>query len=773
MVFAFAFRLLLHRYTEGHRVAFATPVSTRSHPATAEMLGYFLNPLVIATSVDEQQRVGQGVEHFCAELRALLAHASLPFDVLAAALSPHRRADRHPVFQVMFVYQEEGPAPVLGEVALEPITLDLGASKFDLTLFVTEERGALRTAVEFRADRFDAVWMGGLLDHYEALLAHLPEDRERRVNEVPMLGAAEERRVSAWERGPRLDGPEIDLLPPQVLDHARRQPQVPAVACGGVRLSYGDLETAGRAIAAALLASGVTPGDRVGMFVDRSTQMIAGVIGSHLAGAAYVPMDPSYPDARNRDVLADADVAAVVTTSALRRRLPAGPWRAIAVDALEHDAAASADLPGLRPGSLAYILYTSGSTGRPKGVVVTHENLRRSTQARMQFYGTPPKRFLLLPSLAFDSSVAGLFWTLATGGTLVVPTDDEASDVRRLARLVEEHGVTSLLCVPSLYAELLGAGSDRLHGLETVIVAGESCPSRLAEDHFTSLPHVRLFNEYGPTEATVWATVHELTAADASRAGGHRASHSRRPGGGAGPAGAPRAGRYPRVRVDCWADGCRRVLAARRPHRRTLRRGVTGRGRDAAQVSHGGPDGLDRRRQAALPRTRRRADQAAWVPHRARRDRSGPARAPSRRSGGRRGALARHWTGERRRRGANAARGVRRGQGLGGRPGLAAGPRWAVAGLHGAEPARGGARPAEAAQRQGRPPAAAGTAARRGTPERHRRIGTQHPRARADLAVGRAAGAKRPRGDRQLLRARRSLPARRADGGRHRAATSR
>jgi amino acid adenylation domain-containing protein len=517
MVFAFAFRLLLHRYTEGQRVAFATPVSTRSHPATAEMIGYFLNPLVVATSVDEQQRVWQGVEHFCAELKALLAHASLPFDVLAAGLSPHRRTDRHPVFQVMFVYQEVGPSPVLGEVTLEPVTLDLGASKFDLTLFVTEDHGALRAAVEFRADRFDDVWMGGLLGHYEALLEHLPADRERRLNEVPMLDAPEERRVSAWERGARLDGPEIDLLPPQVLDQARRQPQAPAVVCGGARLSYGDLETEGRAIAAALLASGVTPGGRVGIFVDRSTQMIAGVVGSHLAGAAYVPMDPSYPDARNRDVLADADVAAVVTTSALRRRLPAGPWRSIAVDALEHDAARSAELPGLSSGSLAYILYTSGSTGRPKGVVVTHENLRLSTRARTQFYGVPPGRFLLLPSLAFDSSVAGLFWTLATGGTLVVPTGDEAGDVRRLARLVAEQGVTSLLCVPSLYAELLGAGADRLQGLETVIVAGEMCPSRLAEDHFTALPHVRLFNEYGPTEATVWATVHEVTAADASR----------------------------------------------------------------------------------------------------------------------------------------------------------------------------------------------------------------------------------------------------------------
>ena len=620
MVFAFAFRLLLHRYADGQRVAFATPVSTRSHPATAEMIGYFLNPLVIATSVDEQQRVGQGVEHFCAELKALLAHASLPFDVLAAGLSPHRRADRHPVFQVMFVYQEAGPAPVLGGVPLEPITLDLGASKFDLTLFVTEDHGALRTAVEFRADRFDEVWMGGLLGHYEALLEHLPADRERRVSEVPMLDAAEERRVSAWERGPRLDGPEIDLLPPQVLDQARRQPQVPAVACGGARLSYGDLETAARAIAAALLAGGVTPGDRVGMFLDRSTQMIAGVVGSHLAGAAYVPMDPSYPDARNRDVLADADVAAVVTTSALRRRLPAGPWRSIAVDTLEHDAARSADLPGLSPGSLAYILYTSGSTGRPKGVVVTHENLRLSTRARLQCYGTPPGRFLLLPSLAFDSSVAGIFWTLATGGTLVVPTDDEAT--QRAAprapggRTARDQPVVRPVALRRTARRGRRSAArtrdgDRRRG--ELPVAARRGPLHVAAAR-AALQRVR------PHRGHRLGDGPRSDGRGRVAPGGHRASHPRRPGGGAGPARAPRAGRDPGVWVDRRADRCRRLLAARRPHRRTVRRGLARLGRDAAQVSHGRPHGLDRGRQAAVPRTRRRADQAAWVPHRARRD---------------------------------------------------------------------------------------------------------------------------------------------------------
>lgn len=517
MVFAFAFRLLLHRYSGGQRVAFATPASTRSHPATAEMIGYFLNPVVVATQIDEQQGVGHAVRDFSRELMESLAHASLPFQSLVEELDPPRQRDRHPIFQTMFVYQEIGRPPNLGEARLEPVTLDLGASKFDLTLFVSEGESSLEIAVEFRADRFDAIWMERLLGHYEALLEGLAGELERPVAEAPTMGAAEARKLRADARGPELDTTEAAALPQQILDQVHRSPEAAAVSCGETRWSYRELASSARSIARELEATGVKPGDRVGLFIDRSALIIAGLLGSHWAGAAYVPLDPSYPEARNRELLEDAEVAAVLTTSELRDRLPAGAWPVLGVDAVQGDDAPPEALPHVEPDSSAYILYTSGSTGRPKGVVVSHDNLRASNGARLQFYGSPPKRFLLVPSVAFDSSVAGIFWMLATAGTLVIPTDDEARDPRRLAELVREQGVTSLLCVPSLYAQLLRAGGDRLRGLDSAIVAGESCPWRLVEEHFRLLPQVRLFNEYGPTEATVWATVHEFT--DQSGAG--------------------------------------------------------------------------------------------------------------------------------------------------------------------------------------------------------------------------------------------------------------
>ena len=515
--YAFAFRLLLERYLDGRRIGFATPVSTRSHPATARMIGYFSNPVVIATPIDEELPVAVAVGEFGRRLRECLAHAAVPFQTLAEDLSPPRRPDRHPLFQVMFVHQEIDAPPELGNARLEPVALDLGESKFDLTLFVNEGPGSLEIAVEYRVDRFAAVWMERLLGHYETLLAQLPADPGCATAAVRMLDEEERQTLAAAARGAEPDAAGFGLLPARILEQCQVEPRSPAVVCGGVGHSHGELASAGRAIADELLAAGVEPGGRVGLYLDRSVRMIAGILGSHWAGAAYVPLDPAYPQARNRLVLEDADVAAVLTTGDRRAALPAGPWPVIDVARLDSGAEAAAAPAELSPEDVAYILYTSGSTGRPKGVVVTHGNLSASTGARLQVYGEPPKRFLLVPSIAFDSSVAGIFWTLATASTLVMPTDEEARDPRQLARLVARERVSCLLCVPSLYGAMLEAGGDELQGLEAAIVAGESCSSGLVEEHYRRLPRVGLFNEYGPTEATVWATVHEITADDAAR----------------------------------------------------------------------------------------------------------------------------------------------------------------------------------------------------------------------------------------------------------------
>ncbi|MER5741594.1 amino acid adenylation domain-containing protein, partial [Streptomyces sp. NPDC002262] len=240
--------------------------------------------------------------------------------------------------------------------------------------------------------------------------------------------------------------------------------------------------------------------------------MAVAMLGVQRAGGAWLALDPSYPAERLRLMVAEAGCAAVVRGAAqgelLDGALPPGT-PVLEADGL--DLAAEADRAGLdaaHPDDLAYLVFTSGSTGRPKGVAVTHRTLSRSTAARAVFYGPRPPRFLLLSPFAFDSSYAGVFWTLTFGGTLVVPDAEQVKDADLLAGLVDRHALTHTLTVPSFYRALLGRPGGPGRSLRTVVVAGEACPADLVAEHRAVLPDCALVNEYGPSEATVWATGH-------------------------------------------------------------------------------------------------------------------------------------------------------------------------------------------------------------------------------------------------------------------------
>lgn len=337
------------------------------------------------------------------------------------------------------------------------------------------------------------------------------------IEAQPMTAYRDREDVLSLGRGEPLPDAET-AVPVHVLvaGYARTAPARTAICCGEQQVSYTELDAWSRRVADRLAAAGVGRGDRVGLLIEPSAAMVAAVLGIMRRGAAYVPVDRAHPDARVAAILSDAQVTAVIAGAADASRPVTGGLPVLTpedlADSLPVMPAPAEDITLDDP---AYLIYTSGSTGQPKGVLVEHRQLALSILARGVVYPGRPV-FLLVSPLAFDSSVAGLWGTLTVGGCLVIATESEVRDPVALLGLIRGWQVNRLLCVPSLYRVLLDAvdrsGGQGLACLDTVIVAGDTLPEPLARRHFATVPNAVLVNEYGPTEGTVWASYHRMTA---------------------------------------------------------------------------------------------------------------------------------------------------------------------------------------------------------------------------------------------------------------------
>lgn len=306
---------------------------------------------------------------------------------------------------------------------------------------------------------------------------------------------------------------ETRLLHHLFEERVRAAPDSIAATQGSRSLNYRDLNSRAEALAHDLLEKGVQPGQPIGVYIERSIDMIVAALGILKAGGAYLPLDPEYPQERLRWMAADGGVERVVVNDTAMGEwpFPAEVQRVVLATEAGTQRGASERAPiTCHPASLAYVIYTSGSSGRPKGVMISHANAVASTLARHRFYSQQVDCFLLLSSFSFDSSVAGIFWTLSQGGCLCLPSPTEYKDAEALAALVSDNHVSHLLALPSFYARILDHLQDC--SLRCAIVAGESCSEDLPRRHYQRQPNAVLVNEYGPTEGTVWSTAALLAA---------------------------------------------------------------------------------------------------------------------------------------------------------------------------------------------------------------------------------------------------------------------
>jgi amino acid adenylation domain-containing protein len=486
----------------------------KANPELAATLGRFAQNIPVSCALDPAASVRQNFTTGQARLEECLAwREAFRQSELWSRLAP----DGAPVFPFGFCSRELGGGAgdrARARVSSDPAELE--RLRLELCSNEAGEAGTLRLI--YRESSFARRTVEVWAEQFATFVADAASGLDRSLSSVSMLGDAERRRLVEDFAGRPAPADGDPLLLHQLFEaQAQRHPGRPAVALGEVTLGYAELDRCANQVARHLRMQGVRAEEVVGVHAGRSVELIVALLGILKAGAAYLPLDPSYPaerlstmveDARVQRILVHAhsdaaaapDLGARVSVISLGERSPI--WRESG-DPIALEASLA---------QLAYMIYTSGSTGRPKGVMVSHENAVASTRARHSFYDWTLDCFLLLSSVSFDSSVAGIFWTLSQGGLLCLPDDGEHKDASLLIELIRRRGVTHLLALPSFYEQLLGElGDTRVRG---VIVAGEACTPALAHRHFEALPAVALVNEYGPTEGTVWSTAWQLRAGD-------------------------------------------------------------------------------------------------------------------------------------------------------------------------------------------------------------------------------------------------------------------
>ncbi|HLN60864.1 MAG TPA: amino acid adenylation domain-containing protein, partial [Symbiobacteriaceae bacterium] len=507
-----AWATLLHRYSGQDDILVGTPIAGRTRKELEHLAGFFVNNLVLRNNLSGDPSFRELLARVREVALGSFANQDLPFEKLVEELQPERKLSHTPLFQVMFTMESYGEAQgSLPGLTLGPARVETRSAQFDLMLYMQERSSGLLGFVEYNADLFDESTIARMIAHFGNLLEAAVANPEERIGSLALLSEAERRQILTGWNDTRTDYPLDHCLHELVEAQVDRTPDAVAVAFEGHSLTYRELNQRANQLAHCLRRHGVGPDVLVGICVERSLEMVVGLLGVLKAGGAYVPLDPSYPHDRLAHMLSDSGVGLLLTQQHLLQRLPAHTARAICLDtdwapiAQESDANPAS---GAGPENLAYMIYTSGSTGKPKGALNAHRGICNRLLWMQDEYGlNETDRVLQKTPFSFDVSVWEFFWPLLTGATLVVARPGGHQDAAHLVSLIQSAGITTLHFVPSmLQAFLEEPGVEACSTLRRVICSGEALPYDLQERFFSRLESAELHNLYGPTEAAVDVT---------------------------------------------------------------------------------------------------------------------------------------------------------------------------------------------------------------------------------------------------------------------------
>jgi amino acid adenylation domain-containing protein len=524
-VLAAAFHAFLHRYTGAPEVPIGTPLIGRSRAEFENIVGYFVNPVVVCAPIE----VGTTFRQHLAAMREATIEAQrygdFPFPELVKRLRPERDSSRMPLFQVMLNLIKTTQVDVTGEMlqphtstrlqsgslALEAYPLNQQEGQFDLDLTFLDTSSAMPASLKYRTDLYEAATIERMTGHFISMLSAAIRDPDQAIAELPMLSELERERLLEWAKGPHVDY-SSDLCVHNLFEQqASATPRAIAVTCRRDQVSYEDLDRRANRLANYLRSLSVGPEVLVGLCLERSIDLVVALLGILKAGGAYVPLDPQYPPDRVAFMLGDSGARVLVTEEQFLPNLPTTMTTVVCVDRdrnqIERQSSAVPS-SSLTQNNLMYVIYTSGSTGKPKGVQITHKSVVNFLASMRREPGIcESDRLLAVTTMSFDIAGLEIYLPLTSGANVILATTETVGDGIALAGLIKKSGPTLMQATPATWRMLLESGWTGFPGLK-ILCGGEALSRELANQLLTIGDEV--WNLYGPTETTIWSAIQKV-----------------------------------------------------------------------------------------------------------------------------------------------------------------------------------------------------------------------------------------------------------------------
>jgi amino acid adenylation domain-containing protein/non-ribosomal peptide synthase protein (TIGR01720 family) len=509
-----AFQILMSRYTQGTDVVVGSPIAGRNRRELEMLIGFFVNTLVLRT----RWSPGATFRQILHETRSVALQAygnqDVPFDEVVRALLPGRDLSHNPLFQVMFSVETEVGKPLsLTEISISPESVDTQIAKFDLTLNLAPAADGFWGGLEYRSDLFDRSTVARMAGHFIQLLRSALGRPDTPVAYLPIL---QDKEREYLVRDINRTEATLEALPLGQLfeEQTSMRPDSPAVEFDGGTWSYAELHRTAAAWAAELCRRGIAPQDRVAICLEPSFEMVVAALAVILAGATYVPLNPSYPDQRIKLILGDTQARILLTKRRLLNRLTSLHTSIICLDWEVPVAPGRVNRIRIEPDHLAYIIYTSGSTGEPKGIAVAHGAVLRLVRNTNYIRLRRDDRVALASNFAFDAATFEIWGALLNGATLVGVPRDVALDPNRFAQLLAERKLTTLFITTALFNQIARNRPDAFKGMRQLLFGGEAVDVDSVRAVLNAGTPARLLHVYGPTECTTFATWHEVGKVD-------------------------------------------------------------------------------------------------------------------------------------------------------------------------------------------------------------------------------------------------------------------